>query len=107
MINLLKEEYKILKQNNTDGLPDNNTDKLTTMENFWKKKNAKTITPIKDEFQHYLNVIELPVLEEYDFFLWWATNKNQYPILHQVAMKYLSIPATSVLSKRFFQMLRI
>ena len=102
IVNQLKEEYEILKQDNTDGSPDNNADELTTMGNFWRKKNAKTVTPIKDEFQHYLNVTELPALEEYDSLLWWATNKNQYPILHQVAMKYLSIPATSVPSERFF-----
>ena len=69
IINKLKEEYKILKQNNTDGLPNDNADELTTMKNFWKKKNAKTIILIKDEFQHYLNVTELPALEKYDFFL--------------------------------------
>jgi len=102
IINQLKEEYEILKQDNTDELPDKDADELTTMGSFWKKKNAKTITPIKDEFQHYLNVTELPALEEYDSFLWWGTNKNQYPILHQLAMKYLSIPATSVPSERLF-----
>ena len=66
---------------------------------LWKKKNAKITAPINDEFQHYLNVLELPALEEYDSFSWWAT---QYSILHQIAMKYLSIPATSVPSKRLF-----
>ena len=60
------------------------------------------ITPINDEFQHYLNVLELSALEEYDPFSWWATNKNQYPILHQIAMIYLSILATSVPSERLF-----
>ncbi|PKK72218.1 hypothetical protein RhiirC2_777472 [Rhizophagus irregularis] len=43
---------------------DRNIDELTTaMGNFWKKKNAKITVPIKDEFQHYLNVSELPALE--------------------------------------------
>ncbi|GBC38914.2 zinc finger BED domain-containing protein 4-like [Rhizophagus irregularis DAOM 181602=DAOM 197198] len=103
IINQLKEEYEILKQDNTAKLPDHNdTNKSTTMGNFWKKKNAKITAPIKDEFQHYLNVTELPALKEYDSFSWWFTNKNQYPILHQIAMKYLSIPATSVPSERLF-----
>jgi hypothetical protein len=102
IINQLKEEYEILKQDITPILSDRDTDKLTTMGNFWKKKNAKITAPINDEFQHYLNVLELPALEEYDPFLWWATNKNQYPILHQIAMKYISIPATSVPSERLF-----
>ena len=101
--NQLKEEYENLKQNNnTPRLSEMSTIELTTMGNFWKKKNSKAIAPTKDELQHYLNVLELPALEEYDPFSWWATNKNQYPILHQIAMKYLSIPATSVPSERLF-----
>ena len=70
IINQLKEEYEILKQDITPILSDRDTDKLTTMGNFWKKKNAKITAPINDEFQHYLNVLELPALEEYDPFLW-------------------------------------
>ena len=66
-----------------------------------EKKNAKAVQ-IKDEFQHYLNVVELPALEEYDPYAWWLANKNQYPILHNLALKYLSIPATSVPSERLF-----
>ena len=72
------------------------------MGNFWKKKNTKIIAQIKNEFQHYLNVSELPALEEYNPFSWWAANKSQYSALHQVAMKYISIPATSVPSERLF-----
>ena len=59
IINQLRREYGILKQDNIPVLPDENADELTTMGSFWKKKNAKIIAPIKDEFQHYLNVIEL------------------------------------------------
>ncbi|CAB4494848.1 unnamed protein product [Rhizophagus irregularis] len=84
---------------------DRNIDELTTaMGNFWKKKNAKITVPIKDEFQHYLNVSELPALEEYDPFVWWLTNKNQYPMLHKLAMKYLSIQFHQ---NGFFLMLKI
>ncbi|GBB99157.1 hypothetical protein RclHR1_34300002 [Rhizophagus clarus] len=72
------------------------------MGSFWKKKNNKTVAPIKDEFQHYLNVLELPVLEEYDPYLWWLNNKSQHPVLHKLAIKYLHIPATSVPSERLF-----
>ena len=104
IISQLKEEYEVLKQNShyTHRISDSNTDELTKMGKFWKKKNAKVIAPTKDEFQHYLDVSELPILDEYDSFSWWVTNKNQYPILHQVAMKYVPIPVTSVLSKRLF-----
>ncbi|CAG8695301.1 7574_t:CDS:2, partial [Rhizophagus irregularis] len=36
---------------------------------FLEKKNAKITAPIKDKFQYYLNVSELPTLEEYDPFV--------------------------------------
>ena len=68
---------------------------------FLEKKNAKAVQ-IKDEFQHYFDVVELPALEEYDPYLWWSTNKNQYPILHKLAMKYLHISATLVSFERLF-----
>ncbi|GES76109.1 zinc finger BED domain-containing protein 1-like [Rhizophagus clarus] len=102
----LREEFMIFKQNeqidNSTSSADKDTDDLMTeMSSFWKKKNSKT-APIKDEFQHYIDIVELPVLEEYDPYLWWSTNKNQYPVLHKLAMKYLSIPATSVPSERLF-----
>ncbi len=57
---------------------------------------------MKDEFQHYLNILELPTLKEYDPFKWQVTNKIKYPILHKLAIKYFSIPATSVPSERLF-----
>ncbi|CAB4415522.1 unnamed protein product [Rhizophagus irregularis] len=87
VINQLQTEYEVLKETMTPSIP---------------KKNERNVTPIKNEIQHYLNLPELPALEEYDSFAWWATNKAQYPILHKMAMKYLSIPATSVPSERLF-----
>src|SRR6266540_2734975 len=104
VIKKLHEEYKILKQNLNSNFitSDENKDNLTTIENFWKKKNSRIITPVKDEFQHYLSLSELPALEEYDPFKWWTTNKTEYPVLHKLAIKYLSIPAISVPSERLF-----
>ncbi|CAB4431693.1 unnamed protein product [Rhizophagus irregularis] len=71
IINQLKTEFEIFKHNSLSAVIfDRNIDELTTaMGNFWKKKNAKITAPIKDEFQHYLNVSELPALEEYDPFV--------------------------------------
>jgi hypothetical protein len=105
VIKQLQKEYEILKK---DLIPDvsvrssGDQSNLTAMGSFWKKKNAKNVTPLTNEIQHYLNLPELPALEEYDPFAWWATNKAQYPVLHKIAMKYLSIPATSVPSERLF-----
>jgi hypothetical protein len=103
IINQLKMEFETIKQNDSSTIFDNDIDDLTTaMGNFWKKKNNRIAAPIKNEFQHYLNVPELPALEEYDPYKWWLTNKKQYPLLHKLAIKYLSIPATSVPSERLF-----
>ncbi|CAB4489074.1 unnamed protein product [Rhizophagus irregularis] len=90
IVNQLKEEFMIFKHNEQSDISiisEKNTDELRTeMASFWKKKNTK-VAPIKDEFQHYFDVAELPALEEYDPYLWWSTNKNQYPVLHKLAMK--------------------
>ena len=105
VINQLQEEYQSLKDKlipNVPGRSNENDQNLTVMGSFWKKKNERNVTPIKNEIQHYLNLPELPTLEEYGPFAWWATNKAQYSILHKIAIKYLSIPATSVPSERLF-----
>ena len=34
----------------------------------------------------------------------WRDNKSSYPLLYQVAKKYLHIPATSVPSERIFSL---
>jgi len=33
---------------------------------------------------------------------WWEGNKSQFPLLYNLAAKYLAIPATSVSSERSF-----
>ncbi|CAH1770797.1 8097_t:CDS:2, partial [Entrophospora sp. SA101] len=30
-----------------------------------------------------------------DLFLWWKHNKNRFPVLSELATKYLCVPATS------------
>ncbi|CAB4415604.1 unnamed protein product [Rhizophagus irregularis] len=102
----LREKFMIFKQNEQIDISTTSADKdtddlMTEMSSFWKKKNAKA-APIKDEFQHYFDLVELPVLEEYDPYLWWSTNKNQYSVLYKLTIKYLFIPATSVSSERLF-----
>ena len=53
-----------------------------------------------DEINLYLQQRKIGLND--DPLKWWAVNKNNFPILAQIARKYLSIPATSVSSKRLF-----
>ncbi|GBB89702.1 hypothetical protein RclHR1_01650009 [Rhizophagus clarus] len=79
IINQLQTEYEVLKNNWIPSIPvrsNKNQSNLTTMSSFWKKKNERNVTPIKNEVQHYLNLPELPALEKYNSFTWWTTNKT-------------------------------
>ncbi|TGZ52232.1 Uncharacterized protein DBV15_11495 [Temnothorax longispinosus] len=52
------------------------------------------------ELQQYLN--QPPILRNQDPFKHWQTLKPAYPTLFTVAMRYLSVVATSVPSERMF-----
>jgi len=78
IINQLQTEYEILKEDLIPNIPvrsNESQSNLTTMGSFWKKKNERNVTLIKNELQHYFNLLELPALEKYDSFSWWTTNK--------------------------------
>ncbi len=67
----MQTEYEILKEDLIPSIPVRSNEgqsNLTTMGSFWKKKNERNVTPIKNELQHYFNLPELPALEEYDSF---------------------------------------
>ncbi len=55
------------------------------------------------ELDYYLDPTYTPVAE-YDInpFEWWLIRKTQFPNVVKLTRKYLSIPASSVLSKRLF-----
>ena len=61
---------------------------------------------IDNEFRTYQRVIidDEDELEKYaeDPMKFWTDNKSRFPLLYQVAKKYLQIPATSVPSERVF-----
>ena len=58
------------------------------------------LTKIDQEFDSYLK--ESVIMDKIDVFKWWKENKNKYPNLYELAIKYLCIPATSVPSERIF-----
>ena len=70
------------------------------------KKNKEAMFPktpqdrVKAEIDAYLS---LPVVDsESDPLYWWRTQYNSYPILAQLAKKYLCICASSAASERLF-----
>jgi len=55
---------------------------------------------ISDQFQGYLAESQLRF--DFDPFEWWKTHEHKYPAIAKLALKYLTIPATSVSSERCF-----
>lgn len=55
---------------------------------------------ISDQFQGYLAETQLRF--DFDPFEWWKTREHKYPVIAKLALKYLTIPATSVSSERCF-----
>jgi len=53
-----------------------------------------------DKVTRYLALLK--EVQECDLLEWWKAQVNIFPTLSRLAMKYLSIPATSVLSERLF-----
>lgn len=67
---------------------------------FLYGKDVNNINDISVQYQNYLGE---PLLR-YDLcpFEWWKSHEKKYPLLAQIAKKYLCIPATSVSSERCF-----
>jgi hypothetical protein len=62
-----------------------------------RSSDAETLAKELDEY------IESPCEpEDTNPFQWWATNKNKFPHVADVARAHLGIPATSVTSERVF-----
>ncbi|XP_023212487.1 zinc finger BED domain-containing protein 4-like [Centruroides sculpturatus] len=68
---------------------------------FKKKEKAKEMNKRFDqELETYLH---LPLKQRHsDPFLWWRSSKELFPNLSELAMKYLSAPASSIESERIF-----
>ena len=54
----------------------------------------------QDEIEEYMMIEEIDVST--CPFKWWASQELRFPILSQLAKKYLAIPATSAASERLF-----
>ena len=62
------------------------------IDNNWSNKRSKeNPSPLKLEFDDYL-ATTVDMLE------WWAANQVRFPGVAVVALKYLAVPVTSILS---------
>lgn len=104
-ISKLKTEFLTLVNNQSNSSSSQaSLSSSSTPPEFIKKIFRKSKMPIQTthnmEIENYLNLPIFP--ENTDVYMWWNSNKNTFPILFQLARKYLSIPATSVPCERLF-----
>jgi hypothetical protein len=97
---LLKELYIQLKQGSVPPaeLSPVLTDDDDIFENMWCDNQSSRTDD--DEILRYLQCPVEP--KTIDPLKWWQDHRSSYPILAQLARKYLSIPSTSVPSERLF-----
>ena len=69
-------------------------------EDSFNSKFKKIKTEHKKELERYLAESLIPRKE--DPIIWWKKNREKYPILLKLALKYLSAPPSSVSSERLF-----
>ncbi|GBC41291.2 zinc finger BED domain-containing protein 1-like [Rhizophagus irregularis DAOM 181602=DAOM 197198] len=81
-------EYRSLEKNNDD-----NDNLFSDLEGNFTQTNIEE----EDEVSCYVKLKDIRVKN--DPLMWWLNHRNSFPTLVQLARKYLSIPATSVLSK--------
>ena len=55
------------------------------------------------EFERY-KMTQINISEEFDPIIWWATHSNEFPKLSKLALRILSIPASSADSERIFSL---
>ncbi|KAK8683912.1 hypothetical protein V6N13_039957 [Hibiscus sabdariffa] len=61
-------------------------------------------TPEKFDLDKYLEVSNVPLVDDFDICNWWKTNGNRYPTLQQVTRVILSISVSIVPSEYAFSM---
>lgn len=65
-----------------------------------EERTVPTVNSAKDEVARYFDQPRERSIV--DPFVWWKEHKQDYPLMAQLARKYLAMPATSVASERMF-----
>jgi hypothetical protein len=82
-----------------DNIDDDDDDFFQVLENKELSGNF-SIVEEENEVLRYIKIQQIDINQ--DPLKWWNINKSGFPVLSQLAQKYLSIPATSVPSERLF-----
>ena len=95
------------KENNRPVLVENGNSTQSSKRrrlDFWgtvaEQCETQTVNNYSTELDSYLN--ENCLKNDKDVIMWWEENKNKFPLLFQLSLKYLCIPATSCASERVF-----
>jgi len=105
-IALLKNEYEKLKETEIIEQVESPSNQQAMIVKSFSSKifgPSQSYLSNNDEINCYLDNIRIPpALPDMNPFKWWYDNKKKFPILFNIARKFLGIPATSVPSERLF-----
>jgi len=105
-IALLRIEYENFKEREIIEQVEDSPNQQTTVKSFSSKifgPTHQSYLSSNDEITYYLDNIRIPpALPDMDPFKWWSDNEKRFPVLFNIARKFLGIPATSVPSERLF-----
>jgi hypothetical protein len=104
-IALLRIEYENFKEKEIIEQVENPSNQQTIVKSFSSKifGPSQSYLSNNDEINFYLDNIRIPpALPDMDPFKWWYDNEKRFPVLFNIARKFLGIPATSVPSERLF-----
>ena len=98
--NIEEEEREIivLDKVEKDSKKRKETSELNNFFNSGKKLKKKKK---KEELEKWEELEELDDIEQ-DILLWWKVHEKEYPIISQIAKKYLGIPASQAITERSF-----
>ena len=108
----LHQLFKQEKENQKKTSDISNTSEIPDITNNSKSRKRKTlmerltkdsvVTASDNEVSEYLQMYEIPITS--DPLIWWNEKKDKFPILSNLAQKYLAVSATSTASERLFSM---
>lgn len=106
----LHQLFKQEKENQKKASDTSNTSETPDVSNNSKSKKKKSlmerlakdsvVTNPDNEVGEYLQIYEIPIKS--DPLIWWNEKKDKFPILSNLAQKYLAVSATSTASERLF-----